>query len=150
MYLGICHFDLAISNKPTRQLPILGTMRVHSVIPVGAELYTRDTSCFTDCCWSDATFHLKCDGWVRNSPDAPAPKCRKPQRRGPATKRSKRSKRSVTDTTTAADTTTLEDTAAPLDTTIAADTTTPTDTAAQDNAPTPGPPPTPNLRSATT
>ena len=39
------------------RLPVVGTMKVHSVIPRGDTLYTRETSCYSPCCWSDMTIH---------------------------------------------------------------------------------------------
>ena len=44
------------------KIPIPGTMKLHSVVPVGTQLYTREASCFSRCCWSGATFHHRCEG----------------------------------------------------------------------------------------
>ena len=46
------------------KIPIPGTMKIHSVIPVGDKRFTRDASCYSPCCWSGNTFHQQCDGWV--------------------------------------------------------------------------------------
>ena len=48
------------------KFPVPGTMKVHSVIPLGDELYSRETSCFSPCCWSGMSFHPQCEGWTRH------------------------------------------------------------------------------------
>ena len=52
------------------KIPTPGTMKIHSVIPVGDQLFTRKASCYFPCCWSGNTFHHQCDGWVSHDPAA--------------------------------------------------------------------------------
>ena len=49
--------------KGVTKTSIVGTMKIHSVVPQDGVLFTRGTSCFKDCCWSGTTFHPSCDGW---------------------------------------------------------------------------------------
>ena len=46
------------------RFPIPGSMKVPSIIPLDGALYTRETSCFSPCCWSDMTFDHRCEGWM--------------------------------------------------------------------------------------
>jgi len=44
---------------------VLGTMKTHAVMPVDDQIYIRETSCFSPCCWSLGVFHPSCSGWVK-------------------------------------------------------------------------------------
>ena len=45
---------------------IPGAMTVHSVMPHEGVLYTKETSCFSECCWSAMQFSPTCQGWKRH------------------------------------------------------------------------------------
>ena len=49
------------------RLQVPGTMKVHSVIPLGTKVYTRSTSCYQECCWSEAEFRPTCPGWTSHA-----------------------------------------------------------------------------------
>lgn len=50
------------------RLPLKGTMRIHSVVVLDDAIYSRETSCFFECCWSAGKFHPTCPGWVKHTP----------------------------------------------------------------------------------
>ena len=39
---------------------IPGTLKIHSVVAVDSDLYTRETACSKPCCWENGTFKLTC------------------------------------------------------------------------------------------
>ena len=46
-------------------VPIPGTIRLHSVMPVGlGRVYTKNTSCMETCCFSNGMFQPTCPGWT--------------------------------------------------------------------------------------
>ena len=40
-------------------------MKVHAFVPMDDAVYTRETSCYHPCCWSEGVFHPICHGWTR-------------------------------------------------------------------------------------
>ena len=63
-----------------------------TVVPVGTQLYTQEASCYSPCCWSGATFHHRCEGWVSHNPGAQGGKAKRTK----PTKRTNRTKRTAT------------------------------------------------------
>ena len=48
-------------NKPT----VFQIMKKHALVVKNGDLFSRETPCWSECCYSDGKFILNCDGWVK-------------------------------------------------------------------------------------
>ena len=69
VYLMVSKEEVKIANEEMSTFgakTIKGTMTIHRVMPVGSEVYVRETSCFNECCWRNGEFiSPNCDGWMK-------------------------------------------------------------------------------------
>jgi hypothetical protein len=45
-------------------IPVVGLSMAHGMVPYNGKLHWRGTSCYSNCCFTDGTFHLACKDWV--------------------------------------------------------------------------------------
>lgn len=46
--------------------PLPGLMKKHAIVPHDGYLYTKEASCFAECCYTDGKFIMGCAGWEKS------------------------------------------------------------------------------------